>query len=42
MLLCFYAPNFEEAEGAYWFGTVRVCMCLLHFAYGQEWLELGF
>ena len=21
--LCFYAPNFEEVEGAYWFGPVR-------------------
>ena len=20
---CFYAPNFEEVEGAYWFGSVR-------------------
>ena len=20
---CFYAPNFEEVEGAYWFGPVR-------------------
>ena len=21
---CFYAPNFEEVEGAYWFGPVRL------------------
>ena len=21
--ICFYAPNFEEVEGAYWFGSVR-------------------
>ena len=25
--LHFYAPNFEEVEGAYWFGSVRaVCL----------------
>ena len=23
LLLLFYAPNFEEVEGAYWFGPVR-------------------
>ena len=31
LLLFFYAPNFKEVEGAYWFGSVRaVCesVCL--------------
>ena len=23
---CIYASNFEEVEGAYWFGPVRPCM----------------
>ena len=23
----FYAPNFEEVEGAYWFGPVRLTVC---------------
>ena len=23
----FYAPNFEENEGAYWFGSVRPVQC---------------
>ena len=23
-----YAPNFEEVEGAYWFGPVRLCVCV--------------
>ena len=23
----FYAPNFEEVEGAYWFGPVRLSVC---------------
>ena len=23
----FYAPNFEEVEGAYWFGSVRAVQC---------------
>ena len=23
----FYAPNFEEVEGAYWFGPLRACVC---------------
>ena len=31
---CFYAPNFEEVEGAYWFGSVRavslsVCLSVM-------------
>ena len=38
---CNYAPNFEEVEEAYWFWPVRVCVRGSHFAYGQEWLELG-
>ena len=25
--LDFYAPNFEEVEGAYWFGPVRPSVC---------------
>ena len=25
--LCFYAPNFEEVDGAYWFGSVRPVVC---------------
>ena len=33
------APNFEEVDGAYWFGSVRGA---LRFAYGQERLEIGF
>ena len=35
-------PNFEEAEGAYWFGPVRppVCPCVT-LAYGHEPLEIG-
>ena len=38
-----YAPNFEEVEGAYWFGPVRLCVRgALRFAYGQELLEIGF
>ena len=24
---CFYAPNFEEVEGAYWFGPVCLSVC---------------
>ena len=28
IFLSYYAPNFEEAEGVYWFGPVRVCICL--------------
>ena len=23
----YYAPNFEESEGAYWFGSVRPVVC---------------
>ena len=23
----YYAPNFEEVEGAYWFGPVRLTVC---------------
>ena len=38
----FYAPNFEEVEGAYWFGhvsgSVHACVTL---AYSQERLEIG-
>ena len=34
-------PNFEEVEGAYWFGPVCTCVCLLRIAYSQERLELG-
>ena len=26
-ILNFYAPNFEEVEGAYWFGPVRLTVC---------------
>ena len=25
---CFYAPNFEEVEGAYWFDPVRLSVTL--------------
>ena len=28
MVKDFYAPNFEEVEGAYWFGPVRLSVCL--------------
>ena len=38
------SPNFEEAEGAYWFwacSSLHVCMCLLGFAYGQEQLKMA-
>ena len=24
---CYYAPNFGEVEGAYWFGPVRPSVC---------------
>ena len=40
----FYAPNFEEVEGAYWFrpvglgGWVGLSVML---AYGQEQLKIG-
>ena len=27
----FYAPNFKEVEGAYWFHPVHLSICLLHF-----------
>ena len=29
-----------QVEGAYWFGPVHPCVCPLHFAYGQERLEI--
>ena len=37
-----YATNFEEAEGAYWFGPVHpsVCPCVAH-ACGHKALEIG-
>ena len=46
----FYAPNFEEVEGAYWFGSVRavsqsdsqsVCLSVMREHSGQVPLELG-
>ena len=38
----FYAPNFEEVEGAYWFGSVRGDVrASVTLAYGQERLEIG-
>ena len=37
----FYAPNFEEDEEAYWFGPFCACIRGSHFAYSQEWLEIG-
>ena len=37
----FYAPNFEDVEEAYWFGTVRACVRGSYFAFGQERLEIG-
>ena len=46
--LFYYAPNFdfEEVEGAYWFDPLCASMGAsvhpLRFAYGQEWLEIGF
>ena len=44
-LSTFYAPNFE-VEGAYWFGPVRLSVCLydrlsITLAHGQEQLEIG-
>ena len=27
----YYAPNFEEVEGAYWFDPVRLSICPLRF-----------
>ena len=38
----FYAPNFEEVEGAYWFGPVcpSVGLSVTH-GYGQEPLDIG-
>ena len=36
-----YAPNFEEVEGACWFGPVCISICPLCLAYGQEQLEIG-
>ena len=27
LFVCFYAPNFGEVEGAYWFGPVRPSFC---------------
>ena len=29
----FYAPNFKEVEGAYWFGSVRACVQCESYAY---------
>ena len=34
--LVYYAQNFEEVEGAYWFGPVCATACPVRFAYGQE------
>ena len=40
-----YAPNFEEFEGAYWFGSVCACVrapsAKVTLTLGQEPLELG-
>ena len=41
-----YVPNFEQVEGAYWFGPVRGCVRLcvrvsVTLAYGQERLKIG-
>ena len=45
MLSCnssYYAPNFKEVEGAYWFGPVRGSVrASVTLAYGQERLEIG-
>ena len=38
---CFYAPNFEEVEGAYWFGTVRLSVTPYVGCKTREPLELG-
>ena len=41
----FYAPNFEEVEGAYWFPVVHPCVHLRHFlmhAISYEPSMLGF
>ena len=38
-IFAFLCPNFEEVEAPYWFGLLRVCLCLLRFAYDQEWLD---
>ena len=43
----YYAPNFKEVEGAYWFGSVCPVVCSesvmreKRLALGQELLELG-
>ena len=38
----FYAPNFEEDEEDIGLGlSVRACIRGSHFAYSQEWLEIG-
>ena len=45
----FYAPNFKEVEGEYWFGSVRLSLCAsvrvssakFTLTLGQEPLELG-
>ena len=37
----FYAPNFEEVEGAYWFGPVCLCVhACVTLAYGHEPLDI--
>ena len=37
----YYAPNFEEVEGANWFGPVRACVRVcVTLAYGHEPLEI--
>ena len=37
-----YAPNFEEVEGAYWFGPVCGLVDLsITLAYDQEGLKIG-
>ena len=38
---CFYAINFEEVEGAHWFGPVRVYVRPLRFAFGHKRFEIG-
>ena len=37
----FYAPNFEEIEGAYWFGPVRLSVTPFVSCKTREPLEIG-
>ena len=41
-LLEFYAPNFEDVEGAYWFGPIRLSVTVFDSWETQELLMLDF